>query len=499
MAKRNSARRRPIGPGAPIADRRTGAPRETRGGSAAGSGLRIAGHGSSGSVGESSAIPSAFIRRPATSDAAVALTAPAGAPTGISGHLPARSTIGAVPTIAPSRAAPGRQTEGPASTVVRRGPDPAGTPLSSAPLLARTSRQERLQLGTAPLRVFREMEPQALSMTYWFDAPDEGEPFEVSVRFTGRRLAQGESQRESFQVVQKVDRIPSGSGRVALTSRVNVAHAGTWQVTAAPLLGARGPAGSGSLGGRLPRATASGISMFEPLARNRAPGARLSAWPLLVTVGAASGLALQAWLASRLGLPAASLALVSLMGCLMGLAGAKVYYLLTHRTERFSVQTMGMSVQGFVLTALAALAVAAVTLRVSAGTILDVSAPGLLTGLAIGRIGCLLGGCCVGRPTGSRWGVWSSDRAVGVRRIPVQLMESALAGVSALVTFLVVAVHGGHAAGAVFVAGFGTYLAGRQLLFPLRGIPRVTAHGRQIVLTLSVLAVLAAAGVLLSH
>lgn len=37
--------------------------------------------------------------------------------------------------------------------------------------------------------------------------------------------------------------------------------------------------------------------------------------------------------------------------------------------------------------------------------VLDLSVPGLAAGHALGRIGCLLGGCCYGRPGGGAWAV----------------------------------------------------------------------------------------------
>ncbi len=45
-------------------------------------------------------------------------------------------------------------------------------------------------------------------------------------------------------------------------------------------------------------------------------------------------------------------------------------------------------------------------------------------GLAIGRIGCFLGGCCYGTPTALPWGVDFGD---GVPRHPTQLYEAAFA------------------------------------------------------------------------
>jgi phosphatidylglycerol:prolipoprotein diacylglycerol transferase len=102
------------------------------------------------------------------------------------------------------------------------------------------------------------------------------------------------------------------------------------------------------------------------------------------------------------------------------------------------------------------------------GRFLDATTPGLFFAVAIGRLGCFFTGCCAGRCTRSRWGVWSSDRRVGARRIPTQLLESAaglLIGVVAapLVLFDVPGV-----SGLIFVAAFAAYIVVRQLLLRLR-------------------------------
>lgn len=89
-------------------------------------------------------------------------------------------------------------------------------------------------------------------------------------------------------------------------------------------------------------------------------------------------------------------------------------------------------------------------------------------------------------------GVWSSDRRLGVRRVPVQLLESSLAGVVGTVALFGVVLLGGGAGGLVFVAAIAAYTAGRQLLFPLRGIPRTTTHGPMVMLGLASLVSLAA-------
>lgn len=49
-------------------------------------------------------------------------------------------------------------------------------------------------------------------------------------------------------------------------------------------------------------------------------------------------------------------------------------------------------------------------------------APAIVLGVAIGRIGCFLAGCCYGKPTNMGWGVNFGD---GILRYPTQLFESA--------------------------------------------------------------------------
>ena len=69
-------------------------------------------------------------------------------------------------------------------------------------------------------------------------------------------------------------------------------------------------------------------------------------------------------------------------------------------------------------------------------------------------------------------------------------------GSSAALAFFGVILVGTSAGGLVFVAGFAAYTAGRQLLFPLRGIPRTTAHGPKVMLGSASLVSLAATVVL---
>jgi phosphatidylglycerol:prolipoprotein diacylglycerol transferase len=371
-------------------------------------------------------------------------------------------------------------------------------PLSRRPTLASASGV--LEVTSFTGLGLQHLEPRALGVTYWFDAAPDGDPYSVTVRVTGRLRGEAPpGARDTFTALATVDRVIPGSGRVALTTRVADIPSGAWDVVATPVH--RAPGNSSTwlpvAERRLPVARASGTTAFEPVVRVRAPGVRLGAWPALVGTGAALALLIQIVLAPRLELSVQRLVPLSLAACVLGLLGAKLYYLATHPRERRSLLTPGMAVQGFVIVAVATVLVGAPLLGLSWTATLDSMAPGLLLGMAVGRLGCLFGGCCAGRPTSSRWGVWSSDRRVGVRRVPVQLLESSFAGTLAALALLGVFHFGIGGAGLVLVAGLASYIAGRQVLFPLRDIPRATRHGRVATLaTASVITLGAMAGLL---
>lgn len=364
------------------------------------------------------------------------------------------------------------------------------------PRLARGSEDHRLEITRPPLAFLRDVEPQSLGISYWFDAAQTGEPYSVNVRLAGKRLGDTPAGgKDAFTVMGTVERVLPGSGRVVLTVRVPDLPPGDWEVTSTPVKPAssRSPAQWSPLRDPpLPAATASGTTTFTTLANQIAPGTRLGAWSILVATGAVLALVIQSLLAHRLGLPVARLLPLSILACVLGLVGAKAYYVATHRSEPAQMLRAGKSIQGFVIAAVGTLLAGALLLGLPLAAALDATTPGILVGMAVGRLGCVLAGCCVGRPTVSRWGIWSSNQRVGVRRIPVQVMESTMAAALAVLAVSAVLAWGTASNGAVFLSGLGAYTAGRQLLFPLREMPRSTAYGRSITLFLSAAAALGA-------
>jgi phosphatidylglycerol:prolipoprotein diacylglycerol transferase len=352
------------------------------------------------------------------------------------------------------------------------------------------ARAGTLRLVTFGCEAVADAEPQALGLSYWFDAADEGEPYPVKIRFAGRRVGtkRKPGPHDSFSVVESVERVVPGSGPATITARVFGIAPGEWQVTATPVidrdLRQRAPRAGATKRPGPAKASSSGTTVYAPIVRVLAPGARLGAWPALVSLGVVVALITQALLASRAGLGESRVLSLSLFASLVGLVGAKVYYLAEHRGRSQPVLSAGMCIQGFVIGAIGTIVVGSLVVDLPVGVVLDVTAPGLLFGMTIGRFGCFFGGCCAGRPTASRWGLWSSDRRLGVRRIPTQLLESALALVVGLVALLVVWTTTPSPAGVVFVGAMAAYTLGRQLLFPLRDLPRKTAGGRILVMTI---------------
>jgi phosphatidylglycerol:prolipoprotein diacylglycerol transferase len=214
----------------------------------------------------------------------------------------------------------------------------------------------------------------------------------------------------------------------------------------------------------------------------------------MVTLGIAVALTLQFLVISGDHLAVDPWLSVSLVAIVVGIVGAKVWFIVLHRREH---RINGWCIQGFITGAIIAAAILFVVLDVPIGVFLDVTAPGLLVAIALGRVGCFFAGCCGGPPTASRWGVWSSDQRVGERRIPTQLLESVLALSLGLGVLVVVLGHG-PTNGAFFVAALAAYTLGRQGLLRLRAEPRKTRLGGLVTAAVAAI-VLVAAVVLLAR
>jgi phosphatidylglycerol:prolipoprotein diacylglycerol transferase len=317
----------------------------------------------------------------------------------------------------------------------------------------------------------------------------------VNVRFVGTRVGVdgAPEQGDHFDQVERVDAITPGQGRVAITTRPSGINPGEWRVTATPVryFDARHTATSAAaakIGPRPPRRDLTAHTRLVPLVHG--PGVRLAMWPALVGLGVVVAVVLQAVLLARAHVDATAAVAISLGASIVGYLSAKTWYLVQHRKPLRTFIHAGACIQGFLVGAIATMALALAVSGIPVGTFLDATTPGLFFGMAIGRPGCFLTGCCVGRPTTSRWGLWSSDRRVGIRRIPIQLVEAAVALLIGLVTLALALAADPPFAGAVFLGAIAAYTLCRQVLFPFRAEPRATSLGRTLALGASALVLL---------
>lgn len=347
---------------------------------------------------------------------------------------------------------------------------------------------------------------EVLAVTYWFDPAPQPGPYPVTVRFSGRRIdVRGRlTPGDRFVQDETIEEVVPGSGPISLTARIRGINAGEWVVTARvlePAHPARGTKENGSatsetgplpLAARFWRRWAPPAGSVEPVRTRLVPFARVPGifpgiWGAMVTLGMVVALVLQSLVIARDHLALGPWWAVSLIAIVMGIAGAKLWYIVLHRRER---SMNGWCIQGFITGATLTAAALLVAFGVPVGAFLDVTAPGLLVAMAVGRIGCFFAGCCGGPPTASRWGVWSSDQRVGARRIPTQLLESALAGILGLGVLAAVLSHG-PAGGDFFVGGLAAYVLVRQGILHLRAEPRETRLGGPVTAALAALALIA--------
>ena len=342
------------------------------------------------------------------------------------------------------------------------------------------------------------IEPEALVVTHYFD-PGEADRA-ATIRLTGQRVgAQGDRDlHDTFTQEDRVEGILPGSGATAVTSWVYGLQPGEWDVTAELVEpGARDRQGrrtgarsilparwswrrwSLTAGGRT-RVT----TRWTPAARLAGiPGVIPGIWPLLGALAVLVALVMQ-----RVMLPHENVAVdvplsVPLAALAAGLLGAKVWYAVLHPGPWRQAILGGWAVDGFLVAAPVVAVVTLLAFNLPVLAFLDAVTPGLFLAVAIGRIGCFLAGCCAGRVTQSRWGIWSSDRRIGARRIPAQILESAVGLTIATTATALILGHTPRIDGAIFGGAFVAYFAARQALLRVRAERReflwrrTAAHG----------------------
>lgn len=146
---------------------------------------------------------------------------------------------------------------------------------------------------------------------------------------------------------------------------------------------------------------------------------------LLVAIASATGLL--AWRARRGGLDPEVALSILFWAFVPGILGARAFYVIEYWADFqrptllqtlgavFNVAQGGLVVYGSFLAGLVGVIVFAVKSRMPLLAVADLVAPAAMLGLALGRVGCLLNGCCFGGPCDLPWAVtfpWGSPAHV---------------------------------------------------------------------------------------
>jgi phosphatidylglycerol:prolipoprotein diacylglycerol transferase len=207
---------------------------------------------------------------------------------------------------------------------------------------------------------------------------------------------------------------------------------------------------------------------------------------LLLAAAYLAGLQLAIVRARRLGLDSGRVMDLGIWVIVSALVGAKLLlvavdfeYFLRNPADLFSiVRSGGVFYGGLILAVLVGVWYIR-RHRLPLWPVCDAFAPGIALGHVIGRVGCLLGGCCYGMPTRVAWAVTFSDpfaaenagTPLGVPLHPTQLYEAG-AELLILAALLALERRGRPFAGRTFWGYMLAYAVSRFVIEFFRGDPR---------------------------
>src|ERR1700676_779817 len=160
-------------------------------------------------------------------------------------------------------------------------------------------------------------------------------------------------------------------------------------------------------------------------------GLTVYSYPAMLYLGLVTGTLAGAYVAQSAGLDPNRFALAMMLLLIPALIGARLLFVLMHwdvyaRDPRriWRRSEGGMAMYGGLLLAVPISALLIPTLGLPFGLFWDAATFTILIGMIFTRIGCLLNGCCSGRPTAAWFGLDLPDyHGIWQRRIPTQLLE----------------------------------------------------------------------------
>lgn len=146
-------------------------------------------------------------------------------------------------------------------------------------------------------------------------------------------------------------------------------------------------------------------------------GLPIRGYGMMLLLAVASGVGLAAWRARRMGIDPEIIYSLAFWMFVFGIAGARLFYIIeywetflrpTVRETLFAMLNVtqgGLVVYGSMIGALAAGAIYLLRRNLPILATADLIAPSMVLGLAFGRIGCFLNGCCFGGVCDLPWAV----------------------------------------------------------------------------------------------
>lgn len=176
----------------------------------------------------------------------------------------------------------------------------------------------------------------------------------------------------------------------------------------------------------------------------------IHSYGVMLVIGLLLAMYLASWMARRVGLNPDHFVNAAILAIVSGIAGARI----SHVLENWSVYTSpsrsawdnfvaainvrsgGLTYYGGFLLAFPTLLLYARWKKIPIPLGMDIVAPALMVGLALGRLGCLLNGCCWGQVCTLPWGitfpfgsyVYLDEYESGQRTPPPQLLQPMLPG-----------------------------------------------------------------------
>ena len=203
-------------------------------------------------------------------------------------------------------------------------------------------------------------------------------------------------------------------------------------------------------------------------------GVEVPSYPALLYLGLVAGVYAGYGAAASMGIDPDRATAATLILIAPALVGARLWFVLTHwelfRRESRRIWRRGdggAALVGGLLLAVALSPAVLAPLGLPFGAFWDAATFTMLVGMVFTRVGCLLNGCCVGRPSDGRLALRLPDHeGHWTRRHPVQLFELA-AAVGLLAAALAISIDPPFA-GSIFICVAAGYGAARAVLNPLR-------------------------------